>query len=78
VNLNSRDDYVVYKTGKHSSDRLTRYQNSFGESDTNLGGLFGAYKVTLNLNTTYQEIVGFGGALTDASAVNYRKMPKAL
>lgn len=32
------------------------------------------YTVTLDASMEYQSILGFGGALTDASAINFQKM----
>lgn len=31
-------------------------------------------QIRMNRTTTYQEIFGFGNALTDAAAINFRKM----
>jgi O-glycosyl hydrolase len=33
-------------------------------------------KVKVDASTTYQEIVGFGGAFTEAAALNFAKLPK--
>ena len=74
----SADKVILYKTGESSKDRLTRYEAAFeaplsAEEAENYSG----YTVTLDPSKKYQSILGFGGALTDASAVNFNKLDAA-
>lgn len=39
--------------------------------------LFSEVIFTINASTEYQEIVGFGGAMTDSAGLNINYLPKA-
>jgi glucosylceramidase len=59
----------VYRTAKHSADRLTRKKSlSFGTQG------FDAPFVRVDAHRRFQTIQGFGGAFTEAAAYTYFKM----
>jgi glucosylceramidase len=59
----------LYLTARGTGDRL-----SGKASPPRLDGLSGAKGITLHPEQTYQEILGFGGAFTEAAAVTYAKL----
>lgn len=64
-------DVLIYQTSKASSKRLeqTLLRNALQEKpDTQTP--WNTYEFRINTKTTFQSIVGFGGALTDAAFVN--------
>jgi len=63
-------DFVFYQTSlSNDTDRLSRHTGSFVDS---AGGDW--QHIVLDPNQTYQSIIGFGGALTDAAAINFQKL----
>ena len=65
----------VYVTARSTSDRITRQEPVAFES--NLQPDEHIPTIILDRNKTFQTIIGIGGALTDASAETFYKMPEA-
>jgi glucosylceramidase len=65
---------VYYQTSLgNDTDRLSRHSTSF------VGSTGGDWQhIELNVSMTFQNIIGFGGAFTDASAINAGKMQPEL
>ncbi|GAB9477345.1 putative glucosylceramidase 3 [Globisporangium polare] len=62
----------VYRTSK-AGDRL-----AYSTLSINTPGSTQDVEFTLNLNLLYQQVIGFGGAFTDAAAINVYKLTPAL
>lgn len=75
IGLTMDDQGVVfYQTSlANDTDRLSRYITEFVDSPTEAW-----QHIVLSPNQTYQQIIGFGGAFTDAAGINFKKMPAAL
>lgn len=65
-------EYKVFITSKNNGDRLTPYELK----DITLGGIETSNEITINTSERYQKILGFGGALTEASAYTLSKLDK--
>ena len=64
---------VFYQTSLGSdTDRLTRHETTFSPS---VGSEW--QRIEVNATQRYQSIIGFGGALTDAAALNYAALSPA-
>lgn len=64
----NEDQYISYtstKTGERLQGSLASFSNEATFSDIFL---------TVNRNITFQTILGFGGAMTDAAALNIRNL----
>ncbi|GMH54023.1 hypothetical protein TrRE_jg1192 [Triparma retinervis] len=68
----TKDTFVIYTTSQ-SGDRL---QKANKKMDSSSNG--GWQEIRVDLDTNYQTIVGFGGALTDAAAININTLDKGL
>ena len=66
--FSSSSDYVIYQTSQGNGDRLRKYHYSF--SSESVGDKY----IELNPEQLYQEITGFGGALTDSAAITISKL----
>ena len=65
---------VFYQTSLGSdTDRLTRHETTFSPS---AGSEW--QRIEVNATQRYQSIIGFGGALTDAAALNYAALSPAV
>ena len=63
--------YKVYVTSKNTDDRLKEYDLEKFTVENNSKN-----KVDVDINKKYQKILGFGGALTEASAYALAKLDK--
>jgi len=70
---------LVYYLSSRDGDRLRRYDTDFSTAGDSSSGSSGYTQltVTVNGNRRYQEILGFGGAFTDAAGVNINAMSEA-
>ena len=64
----TKQDYVLYSTSQ-SGDRLNKVNKKM---DTSSNG--GWQEIRVDLDTKFQTILGFGGALTDSAAININKL----
>ena len=64
----SPDSYVMYQTSQGNGDRLTKYQLFFSKEDA------GVKHIVLDPEQQFQEIAGFGGALTDSAALTLAQL----
>ena len=65
---------VFYQTSlKNDTDRLTRRVTTFEPTQ---GSEW--QHIEVNASQRYQTMIGFGGALTDAAAINYQAMPATI
>jgi len=69
----------VYQTAQNTNDRLTRKADIHftGNVDSSLP-LQPSEVITVNTNATYQTILGFGAAFTEASAYMYSQMKPSI
>lgn len=76
VSLNSRQKVTVYETAKDTTTRLTNTLSlTFVEKipiKESVAAIF------IDTTKTFQTIVGFGGAFTDASAETFYKLPRKM
>lgn len=68
TDFSSPNAYVMYQTSQGNGDRLAKYQQSFSSK------AYGKKRIVLDPEQTYQEIVGFGGALTDSAALTIAQL----
>jgi glucosylceramidase len=66
---------TVYTTAKETNKRLSPEANTVGFTDL-VQPLETQISVFVDPNKTFQTVMGFGGAITDASAETFAKMPK--
>mmetsp|Transcript_45045 Transcript_45045/g.107019 ORF Transcript_45045/g.107019 Transcript_45045/m.107019 type:complete len:579 (+) Transcript_45045:45-1781(+) len=73
----SDDILVYYQTSQGGTERLTRYSVDISQASIALDELdreATGWEVAVDIGEQYQEIVGFGGALTDAAAINVHSL----
>jgi len=70
VDLPDQGTYVSWTTVKGTDERMAKSTGKFTETYQ------GKEKkaISIDPSKTYQKIIGFGGALTDAAALNYREL----
>ncbi|KAG6602903.1 putative glycosyl hydrolase family 30 protein [Phytophthora cinnamomi] len=69
------NDYLKLASGQAGVYRTTRDGERFRyETATFVAGSSADADLTIDASTTYQTIIGFGGAFTDAAAINVYKM----
>lgn len=67
--------YTLTRTSKESNERLTPVDNGLLVSVADgQGDLEGDFQITLKPEVTYQTVLGFGGAFTEATAVTLDRM----
>ena len=70
------DEAVVYETAKSSSERLSFSKIKVStETASKKASKFKGFVFTVDVSTTHQEILGFGGAMTDSTFINLGKLP---
>ncbi|TYZ63073.1 hypothetical protein PybrP1_001962, partial [[Pythium] brassicae (nom. inval.)] len=62
----------LYRTSRNVGERLRHEKLTF------VDGAADEADITIDATTKYQKIIGFGGAFTDATAINLYKMPPDL
>lgn len=73
------NDYLKLSSGQAGVYRTTRDGERFRyETATFVSGSSADADLTIDASTTYQTIVGFGGAFTDAAAINVHKMDSTM
>ena len=70
--ISEADDYVIYSTSQ-SGDRLLKSKKKM--DDTSNGGW---QEIRVDPSFKFQTMVGFGGALTDAAAININTLTEQL